>query len=51
MNYLELLPNKKVENLHIIERRIERKRNRQINRQQKEKADKKRNIFHKYLVL
>lgn len=49
MNYLELLPNKKVENLHIIERRIERKRNRQINRQQKEKADKKRNIFHKYI--
>ena len=41
MNYLDLLPdnvlnimNRKVKKLHIIERRIERKRNKKINREQ-----------------
>ena len=42
MNYLELLPNdvmkiinRKVQDAHIIKRRIERKQNRKINREQK----------------
>ncbi len=58
MNYLDILPNdimkiinKKVEKLHIIERRIERKRNKKINREQREIAEKKRNIYEKYVIL
>ena len=42
MNYLDILPNdimkiinKKVENLHIIERRKQRKINRKINKEQR----------------
>ena len=49
MNLLDLLPNdinkiinRKVEDLHIIERRKERKENRKINREQKQKANRKR---------
>jgi hypothetical protein len=44
MNYLDLLPNditkiinRKVQDLHIIERRKEQKENKKINREQKEK--------------
>ena len=53
MNLLDLLPNdinkiinRKVEDLHIIERRKERKENRKINREQKRKANRK-NLFMK----
>ena len=48
MNYLDLLPNditkiinRKVQDLHIIERRKERKENRKINREQNEKQIEK----------
>ena len=56
MNYLNLLPNditkiinRKVQDLHIIERRKERKENRKINREQKRKANRKRYIYEKYV--
>ena len=55
MNYLDLLPedvtkiinrkNRKVQDLHIIERRKERKENRKMNRERKQKADRKRKIY------
>ena len=55
MNYLDLLPgdvmkiiNRKVQDLHIIERRKERKENRKRNRELKEIADRKRDISQKY---
>jgi hypothetical protein len=58
MSYLDLLPNditkiinRKVQDLHIIERRKERKENRKINREQKQKANRKRNIYEKYVYL
>ena len=58
MNYLDLLPNdimkiinRKVEKAHIIERRIERKNNRKMNREQKQVADRKRDIFEKFVLL
>ena len=58
MNYLDLLPgdvmkiiNRKVQDLHIIERRKERKENRKINREQKRKANIKRYIYEKYVKL
>ena len=58
MNYLDLLPNditkiinRKVQDLHIIERRKERKENRKINREQKRKANRKRFIYEKYVYL
>ena len=58
MNYLELLPNditkiinRKVQDLHIIERRKERKENRKINREQKRKANRKRFIYEKFVKL
>ena len=58
MNYLDLLPNditkiinRKVQDLHIIERRKERKENRKINREQKRKANRKRYIYEKYVYL
>ncbi len=58
MNYLDLLSNdltkiinRKVHNLHLIERRKERKENRKINREQKRKANKKRFIYEKYVNL
>ena len=48
MNYLDLLPNdvmkiinRKVEDLHIIERRKERKENKKIQREKKRIADNK----------
>ena len=58
MNYLDLLPNditkiinRKVQDLHIIERRKERKENRKINREQKRKANRKKIIYEKYVNL
>ena len=58
MNYLDLLPedvikiiNRKVQDLHIIERRKERKENRKINGEQKRKAKRKRYIYEKYVTL
>ena len=58
MNYLDLFPNditkivnRKVQDLHIIERRKERKENRKMNREQKQKADRKRNIYEKFVFL
>ena len=58
MNYLDLLPNditkiinRKVQDLHIIERRKERKENRKINREQKRKANRKRFIYEKFVKL
>ncbi len=58
MNYLDLLPddvmkiiNRKLQEAHIIERRIERKRNRKVNREQKQVADRKRDIFEKFVLL
>jgi hypothetical protein len=58
MNYLDLLPNdvikiinRKVQDLHIIERKIERKENRKMNTEQKRKANRKRYIYEKYVNL
>ena len=58
MNYLDLLPddvmkiiNRKVQDLHIIERRKERKENRKINREKKQIANRKRYIYNKYVKL
>ena len=58
MNYLDTLPddiiktiNRKVQDAHIIKRRIERKQNRKMNRDQKEKAERKRNIFEQFARL
>ncbi len=58
MNFLDLLPNdiikiinRKVEDLHIIERRKERKENRKMNREHKRKANRKRRIYEKYVKL
>jgi flagellar biosynthesis component FlhA len=58
MNYLDLLPddvlniiNRKVQEGHITERRIERKRNRKINREQKRVADRMRNMGDKFVLL
>jgi len=43
--------NRKVQNLHIIERRKERKENRKINREKKQIANRKRYIYNKYVKL
>jgi hypothetical protein len=58
MNYLDLLPddvmkiiNRKVQDAHIIERRVERKRNRKINREQKQVADRMRDIGEEFVFL
>jgi hypothetical protein len=58
MNYLDLLPcdvikiiNRKVQDLHIIERRKERKENRKMNREQEQKAYRRRYIYNKYVKL
>ncbi len=58
MNHLDFLPddvkriiNRKVQDLHIIERRIKRKENRKRNRELKEIADRKRDISQKYTRL
>jgi hypothetical protein len=58
MNYLDLLPNdvmkiinRKVEDLHIISRKKERKENKKINMEQKRIADYKRSIYNKYVSL
>ena len=56
MNFLDLLPdditkikNRKVQDLHIIKRRKERKENKKMNREQKRKANRKRYIYQKYV--
>ena len=58
MNYLDNLPddaikiiNREVQKAYIIKRRIERKNNRKINREQKEKAEERKNIIEKYIRL
>ena len=58
MNYLELLPNdimkiinRKVQDAHIIKRRIERKQNRKNNREQERIAEHKRYIYEKFAIL
>jgi len=58
MNYLDTLPNdimkiinREVQNAHIIKRRIERKQNRKMNRDQKEKAERKRDIYEQFARL
>ena len=58
MNYLDLLPNdvmkiinRKVQDAHIIKRRIERKQNRIMNRDQKNIAEHKRYIYEKFAIL
>ena len=58
MNFLDLLPNdiikiinRKVEDLHIIERRKERKENRKMNREQKQKSNRRRYNSEKYVIL
>jgi hypothetical protein len=58
MNYLEALPvdvikiiNREVQKEHITKRRIERKQNRKINIDQREKAERKRCIYEQYARL
>ena len=58
MNYLDILPNdvikiinRKVQDLHIIERRKERKENKKIQREKKRIADNKRMIYSKFVCL
>ena len=56
MNYLDLLSddvmkiiNRELQNAHIIKRRIERKQNRKMNREQKRIAEHKRYLYEKKL--
>ena len=58
MNFLDLLPvdvmkiiNRKVHDLQIIRRRIERKINKEIAKENKRKADRRRMIFEKFAGL
>ena len=58
MNYLDIWPddvikiiNRKVQDLHIIERRKERKENKKIQREKKRIADNKRMIYSKFVCL
>ena len=58
MNYLDNLPddvikiiNREVQKAHIAKRRIERKQNRKMNRDQKETAERKRCIFEQFARL
>ena len=58
MNFLDLLPvdvmkiiNRKVHDAQIIRRRIERKINKEIAKENKRKADRRRMIFEKYAGL
>ena len=58
MNYLDLLPvdvmkiiNRKVHNLQIKHRKIERKKNKRIAEENKRKADRRRMIFEKFAGL
>ena len=58
MNYLELLPNdimkiinRKVQDAHIIKRRIERKQNRIMNRDQKRIAEHKKHLYEQFARL
>jgi hypothetical protein len=58
MNHLDLLPNditkiidRKVQDLHIIQRRKERKKIEKLNREQKQKANRKRFIYEKHVNL
>ena len=43
--------NRKVQDLHIIERRKERKENRKMNREKKRIANRKRYIYERYVRL
>ena len=54
MNYLDLLPddvmkiiNRKVQDLQIKQRKIERKENKRIQREKKQIADNKRKVYIK----
>ena len=58
MNYLDLLPddimkiiNRKVQDLQIKQRKIERKENKRIQREKKQKADNKRKVYIKFVQL
>jgi hypothetical protein len=58
MNYLDILPtdvrkiiNREVQKANITKRRMERKKNRKINRDQRETAESKRCIFEQYARL
>ena len=58
MNYLDLFPNdvmkiinREIQNAHIIKRRIERKQNRIMNRDQKKTADRKRHLYEQFARL
>jgi hypothetical protein len=58
MNYLELLPddvmkivNRKVQDAHIIKRRIERKQNRKMNRDQQRIGEHKRYLYEQFARL
>jgi len=58
MNYLDLLPNdvikiinREIQNAHIIKRRIERKQNRNMNREQKRIADRKKYLYEHFARL
>ena len=58
MNYLDLLPydvmkiiNRELQNAHIIKRRIERKQNRKINREQKRIGEHKRDLYERFARL
>ena len=58
MNYLDVLPNdvmkiinREVQKAHIIKRRIERKQNRKMNRDQRETAERKRYIYEQFARL
>ena len=58
MNYLDLLPvdvmkiiNRKLHDLQIIRRKTERKINKEIAKENKRKADRRRMIFEKFAGL
>ena len=58
MNYLDNLPddvkkiiNREVQNAHIAKRRIERKQNKKMNRDQRETAERKRCIYEQFARL
>ena len=58
MNYLDLLPydvlqliNRKVKEDYITKRRLERKENRRLNREQKQVADRRDKILEKFVSL
>ena len=57
MNYLDLLPddilqmiNRKVKDDYIVKRRLERKANRRLNREQKDNAKKREYISFRFFL-